>query len=103
MTELAVKTRSTRRTWLIVFVTLALVGGGAGLFANFKYDLFPKRFGVVVPNEIYRSGQLSQRMLKPTLETHAIKTVIDFQGEKDHDPEMDNETRVCREIGIEHH
>jgi protein tyrosine phosphatase (PTP) superfamily phosphohydrolase (DUF442 family) len=104
MTEVAVQshTANRRRPWLITIVIIVLLGGAAFFFDHFKYDFFPKRFGVVVPGEIYRSGQLSPRQLKPTLQSHNIKTVIDFQGEKDQDPAMDNETQVCEDLGIDH-
>lgn len=61
-----------------IMVVLAL-----GVIAfNFKpmvwANLVPKRFGVVVPGAIYRSGKLTPAALAHVMTNHHIKTVIDL-------------------------
>jgi protein tyrosine/serine phosphatase len=93
-----------RKPRVVLYLVPVLLGLSLWAYSAFKYDFTPKRFGVVVPGQIYRSGQLSPRMLKPTLQEHNIRVIVDFQGEKaDHDPAMDAEQQVCKDLNIEHH
>ena len=43
-----------------------------------KPNLFPKRFGEVVPGQIYRSGKLTPAALTKVVRGHDIKTIVDF-------------------------
>ena len=69
--------QSPGRGWLVAIilaVVLAIVG-----YQNLVHpNLFPKRFGVVVPGEIYRSGKLTTAALTKVIRKHDIKTVIDL-------------------------
>jgi protein tyrosine/serine phosphatase len=99
-----VATDRPRLPRLILYILPVLLGLSLWAYSAFKYDFTPKRFGVVVPSQIYRSGQLSPRMLKPTLQQYNIKTIVDFQGPKtDPDTAMDAEQQICKELNIEHH
>ena len=55
---------------------------GLLLITNFKTtiwsNLVPKRFGQVVPNQIYRSGKLSTAALTRVVRTHHIRTIVDL-------------------------
>lgn len=88
---------------LTAFVVLLLAAAGAWAWKTWRYDVFPKRFGVVTPDRLYRSGQLSLRLVKSTLAAHGIKTVVDLQGKKpDGDPEQDAEAQAVRDLGIDY-
>ena len=55
-------------------VTLAALG-----YRNFVHpNIFPKRFGVVVPGSIYRSGKLTTAALTKVVRENDIKTVVDL-------------------------
>ncbi len=55
-------------------ITLLIVG-----YRNFVHpNLFPKRFGVVVPGEIYRSGKLTTAALNKVVRKYDIKTIVDL-------------------------
>ncbi|MGB7582657.1 MAG: hypothetical protein WBL85_09455, partial [Sedimentisphaerales bacterium] len=46
--------------WLFVAVSAIVIGLAVWVWFSFiKYRFVPKRFGVVVPGHIYRSGQIS--------------------------------------------
>jgi len=64
---------------------------------------FPKRFGVVVPGEIYRSGQLSRFLIESTLKRHGILHIVDLTGPDDVNPDQLAERNAARKLGIVHH
>jgi len=83
-----------RRQLLVVVLGVAAVA--AGIWAwdkSFKQDLFAKRFGVVEPEEIYRSGRLSPAATRRVVERHGIRTEIDFGA---WDAESEEERRARR-------
>ena len=62
-------------------VLVTIIAGGAIWWANFgKKRYLPKRFGVVVPGKIYRSGQNSKWLIEDLLVKHKIEGIIDFTG-----------------------
>ena len=65
-------------------------------------DLFiPKRWGVVEQGRIYRSGQLSRRLVKPMLEQNGIQRVVDLTFDDPHDRNHESELAAIAELGIE--
>lgn len=67
-----------------------------------KNRVIPKRWGVVVPGAIYRSGQLSKELVKSTLLKHNIRLVIDLTLEDRNDPDQATEQKTVTELGIEY-
>lgn len=93
-----------RKFWIVSVVILLILGSGVALFEAFKYEFTPKRFGVVDPGLVYRSGQISPRMIEPTLRKHGIRTVIDLQGLANGPvAERDAEQAAVRALGIDYH
>lgn len=73
--------------------------------ANFKdvvwYNLFPKRFGTVVPGEIYRSGKLTPAALTKVVREHEIKTVVDLGAWEEGSAGDDREAKTAAALGVE--
>ncbi|QDU81951.1 Dual specificity phosphatase, catalytic domain [Polystyrenella longa] len=91
------------RKRLIIFGSiLVLIAGGVIWDECFKYQYFAKRFGTVVPGELYRSGQISDAMFTPTVKKYDIKVVIDLTGYDYTDPYQVNEVEASKELGVEH-
>jgi protein tyrosine/serine phosphatase len=96
--------RSGRRVWWIVAALVVLVGL---LAANHRQitalrDRFiPKRWGVVEEGKIYRSGQLSQHLVRETLEAHRIQTVVDLTWDDPSERNHVAELAAIAELGIE--
>jgi protein tyrosine/serine phosphatase len=73
---------------------------------EFRHSFFPKRFGVVEPGLIFRSGQIDSGLIKPTLQQHGIKVVVDLTKPVDETPddaeERDRlaEAEAIAELGI---
>ncbi|MGC1275538.1 MAG: dual specificity protein phosphatase family protein [Planctomycetaceae bacterium] len=83
--ETTPSTRPTSRrrflyAWIGLVACLAIIGGGIGAWEAVKYRYIPKRFGVVVPGEVYRSGQISKWQFVPTIQENGIDVVIDLNG-----------------------
>ena len=66
--------------WIIRLLLIVILAGGFLLYETFKYDFIPKRFGTVDPGLVYRSGQISPRLIKQVLQDHNIKTIIESGG-----------------------
>lgn len=68
---------------------------------TFRDRFVPKRWGVVVEGRIYRSGQLSQRLVKRMLLTHHIQRVVDLTFDNPYDKNHVAELAAIEELGIE--
>ena len=66
-------------------------------------NVAPKRFGVVVDGELYRSGRLTPAATRLVVETHNINTIIDFGG-FDKDPVAgERAQRTADALGVQRH
>jgi len=94
--------RSRRlRYWLAAILVVA-----AAIFVwneFFKYRVIAKRWGVVVPGKVYRSGQVSKWMLEEKLKEHGIQVVIDLNGIETDDEHQEAEIATVARLGLEHH
>ena len=79
---------------LIALVVLTLS------FVFLKYRIFPKRFGVVVDGQLYRSGQISSTLIKGVLQKYEIGVIVDLTGNLPNDPDQIAEKRAAAELGI---
>src|SRR5260370_5346876 len=61
----------------------------------------PKRWGVVEEGKIYRSGQLSRHLVRQTLESHRIQTVVDLTWDDPNERNHVAELAAIAELGIE--
>lgn len=71
----------------LVAVPLALVTWNNGL----RQFLFPKKWGVVEPGRIYRSGQISPRLIERALERNHIGLVIDLSSDNNEDERAEHD------------
>lgn len=85
-----------------IVVAVTIIGIGVASWDAVKYRFVAKRFGVVVPGAILRSGQISKWMLEPTLEQNGIRAIIDLQSNDRFDEHQQAEIVAARELGIEH-
>ena len=96
-----------RRWGLLVGVPLAVVGLAlnAESLARLRHQLFPKRFGVVEPGRIYRSGQIASRLIADVLRDNHIDLVVDLTNDSPSDPAelADKQTEIAAiaRLGIE--
>lgn len=89
-----------RRT--ILGTILAAIALGTLLWQFvFKDRLVAKRWGVVEPGQIYRSGQLSRHLVKRVLDEHKIRVVVDLTDIDPKDVDQAAERAVLPQLGIE--
>lgn len=62
-----------------------------------------KRWGVVVPGRVFRSGQISRFLIEDMLRDHEIVTVIDLQALDPNDANQRFELAVAESLQIDHH
>lgn len=61
----------------IAFLIVVLIGAAYKEFLH--YQIFPKRFGIVEPGQIYRSGQIHPALIEKVLADYDIDVVVDLQ------------------------
>lgn len=62
--------------------------------------LLLKRWGIVVPGLIYRSGQLRAGMIERTLRKYGIRVILNLRGRRGSSPEHVREAEVARALDI---
>lgn len=83
-------------------LALALVAIAAVVvWDSVKYRFIAKRWGVVVPGRVYRSGQLSRWMLEPMLARHNVGTIVDLQGIDPTSEDQEFEIKAAERLGVE--
>ena len=83
-----------RRVLFGLALALSLVLS-TGCHYRYPYEVEAGRF--------YRSGQLSRRDLKKTIQDHGIRTVINLRGAQPLKRWYAKEVRLCEWLGVEHH
>lgn len=76
-----------------------LVAGSIVFWIFFRYEVIPKRLVELESNMLFRSGQISSRLIRETLEENGIRVIVDLQAENDW-PEHVAEAEAGRELGI---
>ncbi|MCC7421178.1 MAG: dual specificity protein phosphatase family protein [Planctomycetaceae bacterium] len=84
-------------TGLSIVLALALAWAGGG-----KYYFIAKRFGVVVPGQLFRSGQISKWVQEDQWTDYGIRAVIDLTGNDPNDEDQQFEVTLSRKLGLEH-
>ncbi|MCH9655199.1 MAG: dual specificity protein phosphatase family protein [Planctomycetes bacterium] len=64
--------------------------------------LVAKRWGVVEPGKIYRSGQISSYLIEPVLLENKIEKVIALNGSDLKKPYLKTEVETARKLNIDH-
>src|ERR1700693_1260360 len=66
---------------LVIAAFIATAAAATALWSFVLRDRFvPKRFGVVIPGKLFRSGQISRFMIADVVQRNAIGTIIDLNG-----------------------
>ncbi|MEQ9454836.1 MAG: tyrosine-protein phosphatase [Phycisphaeraceae bacterium] len=93
------------RYWKRGLVLLILVIVGVVVWEEVLEDrLIAKRFGTIIPGEVYRSGQISPYLIEDVLRDNEIDVVIDFTGiGNGPDEEQQAETAAIASLGITGH
>ena len=92
-----------RLSWFGAILVALCVGGLPFAYRSVVSTKY-RNLRVVVPNEIYRSGQMSVEGLAKTVQEHGIKTVVCLRDTRDDGkPAPDvSEAEWCKANGVEH-
>jgi protein tyrosine/serine phosphatase len=90
-----------KRQLLIAIILLGLIGALCA-WEGFAKDIFiPKKFGVVEPGQIYRSGKISPFLIRKILTKYGIKVIITLSGDSTSSSPDNAERKTAKELGIE--
>ena len=96
-------TISPRSTSFWIGCSLATISIAAGLWTYVLRDrLIVKRWGVVKPGVVFRSGQISRYLIMPTLQEHRIKHIICMTSPDSQDVDQQVELAAAQELGIDY-
>jgi protein tyrosine phosphatase (PTP) superfamily phosphohydrolase (DUF442 family) len=94
--------KPTTRKILLLALAVAVIAGGIWTWEEVLEDrLLPKRWGVVVPGLVYRSGQLHRALVEKTLREHSIQLVVSLRPDEPGDPDHAAEQQAVENLGIE--
>jgi len=85
-----------------IILAVVIIGSSVWLWHDVIQDrVFPKRWGCVEAQQIYRSGQLSASLIERTLKKNDIKVIVSLTGEKPGDRDHDAEVNAAQKLDIE--
>ena len=97
----SLRTVHSRRTHRIILAAILLLGGAIWAWESVIKNYFiPKRFGVVEAGQIYRSGQISEFLIKKILVEYKIGTIVSLSGDENN-VDDNAEKLAAAELGID--
>lgn len=87
--------------WIAGLIVLVLVVGVILTIKYTRHHVFPKRFAVVEPEQIYRSGRLERWPLERVIEKHNIRTILTLLHDVPGDSQQEMERELARARGVE--
>ena len=91
----------TGHKWVFVAVPAIVIGLAIWAWFGFiRYHVIPKKFGVVVPGHIYRSGQISASLIKKTLTKYNIRIIVDLTSADPDNHDKQAEKQAAAELNI---
>jgi protein-tyrosine phosphatase len=84
-----------------ICLAVLLIGGGIWFWEAVKDSIIPKNFGVVQEGRLYRSGLLSEALVKKVLLKYKIKVIIDLAANSSENSDRKSEEQAAAELGIE--
>ncbi|MGD0573150.1 MAG: dual specificity protein phosphatase family protein [Sedimentisphaerales bacterium] len=91
----------TEHKWVFVAVPAIVIGLAIwAWFGGIEYHFIPKNFGVVEQGHIYRSGQISAKLIKKILKEHNIKVIINLTSMGPNNPDKRAEEKAAAELNI---
>ena len=96
------KEPNMRKKQIAVVSLIVLVGISLSLVLV-KDRIFPKRFGVVVDGQVYRSGRISAGLIKGVLEKYKIGVIVDLTGNSPKNIDQIAEQKAAADLGIVRH
>lgn len=95
-------TGTSRQRALVIGLGLLMLSVALGTlwFTHLRWQVFPRNFAAVDRNLLYRSGQISSRLIAPTLQQYGIDTVLFMSSDNLAREDVRAEIAACKELGI---
>lgn len=90
-----------RRTQLTIAAIVGLIVIVAALDEFVKPRVFPKKFGVVIEDSLYRSGRIHESLLPKVLKDNEIDTIVTLTHAIDTIEWQQEERRIAQELNVE--
>lgn len=92
---------SHRGPWVLsIVVLIAMVCGLIGWwFGGLRNRFEPVNFGVVEPGKLYRSGQISEHVIRQTIQSNHVGLILSLSG--DESPDLEAEKKAAVEMGVD--
>lgn len=85
----------------VLLIALLIVGAVAGVtFKYARHHIFPKRFAVVEPGRLYRSGYCEPGPLARVIRKYQIRTILSLLNEGPDAPDQRKEAAVAEREGV---
>lgn len=94
--------RAYRKRALVIGLGILVLSVALGTlwFTYLRWQVFPRNFAAVDRNLLYRSGQISPRLIAPTLQRYGIDTVLFMSGDNLAREDVRAEIAACEQLGI---
>lgn len=101
--EPAAETPKINNTLKLAIIALVLIGLSVLIWEEVLEDrLVAKRWGIVEPGKIYRSGQISSHLIEPMLRENKIEKIIALNGSDLKKPYLKTEVETAQKLQIDH-
>jgi protein tyrosine/serine phosphatase len=95
--------RRQKNSTVFVLIIVALVAGLIWLWEDLlEYRFVPRKLGIVLPGQIYRSGQISGGLIEEVLRRHQIGMVIKLNNYEAQNADHVAEKQAIQKLGIEY-
>lgn len=97
----AVRVGARRGGWLriaVIFVLVLSIGMIVWWYAGLRNRFEPVNFGVVEPGRIYRSGQISEHVIRKTIQTNHVGVIVSLSGDDSRD--LTAEKSAAADLGV---
>jgi len=91
-------TRRRLAAWGAIVVLAA--AGGVGIKFG-RHHVFPRRFAVVEPGQLYRSGYLEPWPLRRIIREHRLKTILTLMTDEPDTPQQQKEEAIAEQEGVQ--
>jgi protein tyrosine/serine phosphatase len=89
---------SRRSTFLVIAIITLAIGFTISWYAGLRNRFEPVNFGIVEPGKLFRSGQISQHVVRQTLAKNRIGVIINLTGDDTADGKA--EDMAARDMGL---
>lgn len=92
---------TTRRLLIPLAIALLALGSAVAWNNGLRDQLIARNFGVVETGRLYRSGQISARLIEPTLRQNNIKVIVALSKDGMKPQDLAAEERASAALGID--